>query len=107
MTFIKERHANLRGGEGWVVTYTAVLKRWIFFGDPSPKKRAIMLIVECYSSVGNHKHTNDSEIYVTFNRNIRFNGRKYWSPINICLKGNSHSAKNIGKKDAKIYAFKF
>lgn len=107
MIFTREEHANLRGGEGWVVTYTAVLKRWFFFGRPSPKKRAIKLKLESYSSVGKHQHTNDSEIYITFNRKIRFNGQKNWSPINICLKGNSHSAKNTGSTSANIYAFKF
>lgn len=107
MRFTREEHANLRGGEGCIVTYTAVLKRWLVFGRPSPKKRAIKLVLEGYASVGKHRHTKDSEIYFTFNRKIRFNGKKHWSPINICLRGNSHSAENIGERDANIYAFKF
>ena len=107
MRFTHEMHANLRGGVGYVVTYTAVLKRWIFFGGPSPKKRAIKLVLKGYASVGKHRHTEDSEIYLTFNRKVRFKGQKRYCPINVCLRGNSHSAENTGGVDANIYAFKF
>jgi hypothetical protein len=103
----REEHIGLRGGEGLITTYTRVVRKWILFGGPSPKKRAIKLVLSEGAWIGRHKHTDDSEIYITFNRNVLFNGRKFWTPINICKKGRTHSAKNTSKKDATIFAFKF
>lgn len=103
----REEHIGLRGGEGLVTTYTKVLKKWILFGGPSPKKRVIKLVLSSGAWIGRHQHTDDSEIYITFNRDVTFNGKRYWCPINICRKGERHSAANNSRKDATIYAFKF
>ena len=103
----REEHIGLRGGEGLVTTYTRVVRKWILFGGPSPKKRAIKLVLSGGAWIGRHKHTDDSEIYITFNNNVTFNGRRYYCPINICRKGKMHSACNNSGKDATIYAFKF
>lgn len=102
----REEHRKLRGGKGKIVTYTTWLKKWIFFGEPD-KKQAIKLVFDPYSSVGTHKHEFDSEIYFTFNRRIRFNGKKHWFPINVCLKGHSHSAVNDSSESGNLYAMKF
>ena len=103
----REEHVGLRGGEGLVTTYTRGLNKWILFGGPSPKMRMIKLVLSSGAWIGRHQHTYDSEIYITFNRNVMFNGRKYWCPINICRKGKWHSATNTSQKNATIYAFKF
>ena len=103
----REEHIGLRGGEGLITTYTKVLKKWILFGGPSPKKRAIKLVLSSGAWIGRHQHTDDSEIYITFNREVTFNGKRYWCPINICRKGQRHSAANHSRKDATIYAFRF
>lgn len=103
----REEHIGLRGGEGLVTTYTRVVRKWILFGGPSPKKRAIKLVLSGNAWIGRHQHTDDSEIYITFNNNVTFNGKRYWWPINICRRGKMHSACNNSRKDAVIYAFKF
>lgn len=104
---VEEVHECLRGGKGTVTTYTTALKKWIICGRISPTLKAIKLVFEPNASVGWHKHTDDSENYITFNRNIRFVRKSYWTPINICLKGHSHSARNIGNTPANVYAMKF
>ena len=103
----REEHVGLRGGEGLVTTYTRGLNEWILFGEPSPKKRVIKLVLSSGASIGRHQHTYDSEIYITFNRSVTFNGKRYWCPINICKNGKWHSAANNSKKNATIYAFRF
>lgn len=102
----REEHRKLRGGKGKIVTYTTKLKKWIFFGEPD-KKQVIKLVFDPFASVGWHWHTEDSEIYITFNRRVRFNGRKHWFPINVCLKGHRHMAVNDSNEPAKLYALKF
>lgn len=98
-------HRGLRGGKGKVVTNTTWLKRWIFFGKPD-SLQAITLDFDPFASVGKHMHTTDIEIYITFNRFIRFNKWKFWSPINICLKGHEHCAQNLSNENARVYALK-
>jgi len=102
----RKEHLKLRGGKGKIITYTTFLKKWFFFGEPD-KKQAIKLVFTPYASVGWHWHTKDTEIYITFNRRVRFNGRKHWFPINVCLKGHKHKASNESNEEAKVYALKF
>lgn len=104
---IREEHVSLRGGKGKITMYTTALKKWIFFGRVSEVKKAIRLEFEPHASVGWHQHTVDNEIYLTFCKSIRFNQKKNWMPINVCIKGDSHCAENIGDKSAKVYALKF
>ena len=101
--FNKEKHQNLHGGTGIVTTYT----RKIYFFRRRSIGRFIILVLEPKSSIGLHQHLGDSEIYVTFNRNIRFCENKKWRFLNYCKKGNMHCAENISNKKAKIFAFKF
>lgn len=103
----QERHENLRGGKGVTITRTLILKKWILWGEISPRKKAVRLDLMGNSSVGKHCHKYDSEIYFTFDRNIRFNENRYFHHVNICLKGHSHSAVNLGEEKATIYALKF
>ena len=102
----RKEHRKLRGGKGKIVVYTTWLRKWFFFGEPN-QKQLIKLVFDPYSSVGKHTHTDDSEIYFTLNRRVKFNGRKYWFPINVCLRGHSHSAVNDSNEPANVYAMKF
>ena len=97
---IKERHENLRGGEGVIVTYTNI----IFL-----KKRRVKIILMKMSpraTIGLHEHTEDSEIYMTMNRHVRF-GLKKKRFLNFCLKGRTHSASNQSDYWATVFAIKF
>ena len=79
----REEHIGLRGGEGLITTYTKVLKKWILFGGPSPKKRAIKLVLSSGAWIGRHQHTDDSEIYITFNREVTFNGNENYTEVTV------------------------
>lgn len=104
MLFNQEKHECLRGGTGTVTTYTMVI-RLPFAKYPAGK--FIILSLDPSASIGLHKHTCDSEVYVTFSRHIRFNGKKKWSFMNRCKRGMSHSAKNTcAAKKARIFAYK-
>ena len=97
---IKERHESLRGGDGVIITYTKI----IFL-----KKRRVKWIVMKLSpraTIGLHEHTDDSEIYMTFNRNVRF-GLKKKPFLNLCTKGRTHSASNQSDYWATVFAIKF
>ena len=93
-----EIHTNLRGGNGIVVTHTKKVFG-IYF---------IKLDLRPESTIGEHFHMGDSEIYLTFSRNIRFCESKKWRLFNFCKKGYAHSAANLSKeKNARIWAVKF
>ena len=97
--FIKERHESLRGGDGIIITYTKI----IFF-----KRRRLKLILmkmSPTSTIGLHQHTDDSEIYFTFNKNVRF-GLEKRRFFNRCPKGGTHSASNFSKHWANVFAIK-
>ena len=105
MFFHKEIHKNLRGGKGTVITYTGAVRRFIVCGRSVGK--FIILRLSPGATIGMHEHTDDSEIYMTLNRKIRFCGNKYWRFSNHCHKGQSHSAANEGNKYARIFAVKY
>lgn len=93
-----EVHESLRGGNGMVITRTISALGMKF----------IRLDLDPKASIGLHTHDIDSELYISFNKNIRFCGdskRKLW---NLCKKGSTHSAENLSKgKTARIWAVKF
>ena len=107
MSLYCEEHRELRGGVGKVTTYTRAVRRFIFFGRFTEKFRLIKLILHEESSIGEHVHDSSNELYITFNRNIRFNNNKSWRMFNLCRKGKSHSAQNLSTKEATIFAVKF
>ena len=94
-------HFCLWGGNGRVTTRTRGIK---VFG------KNILFIrfrLDYLSSIGWHLHKDSSEVYFTFDRNIRFNESKKWKLFNICCKGKKHCANNISMSEtAKIYAIK-
>ena len=98
--FIKERHENLRGGNGIVITHTKV----IFFRE----RRIKIIIMEMSpnSTIGLHQHVDDTEIYITNNKNVRF-GIKKNKFFNRCPKGGTHSASNLSNEGATVFAIKF
>ena len=102
-----EDHYSLRGGVGRITTCTRAVRRFILFGRFSQNMRAITLTFHEKASIGEHVHEFENEIYITFDKNIRFNNNKRWRMINFCRKGKSHSAQNVSKKHANVYAFRF
>lgn len=98
--FIKEKHESLRGGDGVIITYTNV----IFCGRQRIK--VILIKMSPNSTIGLHEHTDDGEIYMTFNRNVRF-GIKKTRYFNRCSKGSFHNASNFSKDWATVFAIKF
>ena len=101
----RNEYLRLKGGRGRVVTYTTWLKKWVFFGEPD-KLQLTTITLKTLATVGKHRQTADMEICITFNRNIRFNGRKQWRPISICRKGRFHSIQNLSEVSAKVYSLK-
>ena len=97
--FIKERHESLRGGDGVIITYTNV----IFFMGQMVK--IVFIKMSPYSTIGLHEHTDDKEIYMTFNRNVRFGFEKE-KFFNRCPIGGTHSANNLSGKWATVFAIK-
>lgn len=97
---IKEKHENLRGGDGFVTTYTSV----IFLRG----KKIKLILMKMYpnSSIGLHQHVDDSEIYFTFNRHVGF-GLKKKKFFNYCPKDGTHSASNLSDRWATVFAIKF
>ena len=97
---IKERHENLRGGDGVIVTYTKItfLKR--------RRVKWIIMKMSPRSTIGLHQHTDDSEIYMSFNGHVRF-GLKNNPFLNLCAKGRTHSARNQSDNWATVFAIKF
>ena len=97
--FIKERHESLRGGEGVIITYTKIifLKR--------RRVKIILMKMSPRSTIGLHQHTDDSEIYVSFNRHVRF-GLERGRFFNRCYDGNTHSASNQSDSWATVFAIK-
>lgn len=98
---MRELHRNLWGGNGKVATRTHGIR---VFGK-------IILFVkfrlDCAASIGWHLHNNSSEIFFTFDRNIRFNEYPKWKFFNICRKGEKHCVDNLSMSEtAKIYALK-
>ena len=98
--FRKEKHESLRGGDGVIITYTNI----IFFR--TRRLKLILIKMSPNSTIGLHEHTDDSEIYMTFNRNVRF-GIKKTKYFNRCPKGSFHSASNFSKDLATVFAIKF
>ena len=93
-----EVHENLRGGNGMIITRT-VKVMWLKF---------IRLDLDPKASIGHHLHDGDSELYITFNKNIRFCRNPKWKLLNFCKKGSAHSAENLSElEDARIWAVKF
>ena len=94
----REIHSSLRGGTGIVVTHTTKVCGLTF----------VRLDLRAESTIGEHLHTSDSEIYFTFSRHIRFCNNQKWKLWNLCSKGSAHSAANLSKnKIARIWAVKF
>ena len=94
----REIYSNLRGGTGIVITHTTKVLGLFF----------IRLDLRPESTIGEHFHTGDNEIYFTFSRHIRFCNNEKWKFCNFCKKGSSHSAKNLSKeKIGSIWAVKF
>ena len=93
-----EVHQNLRGGNGMIITQTVQIMR----------VRFIKLDLDPEASIGEHLHDVDSELYISFDRNIRFSGNKEYKLFNFCRKGSNHSAENVSKERmARIWAIKF
>lgn len=101
--FNKEIHENLHKGSGIVTTYTSVI--WNIFRRKTVK--IIFLRLHPFTTIGMHEHSEDSEIYITLNSNVFFSNNVKWKMCNRCYIGNSHSAKNISKRKATIFAIKY
>ena len=102
MFSLREIHRNLRGGKGIITTHTYVF--W-FFGR---YVQFAILTFDCGSHIGWHDHLYQDEIYITFNRSIRFNQSEKWHFFNVCKSGQKHCANNLSFDfPANVYAIKF
>ena len=98
----------LKGGYGLCIDYADVVPQDIPAGGTARSYASGHMLLECFSTIGLHQHTNDYEIWTARAGQIECNGLVYGPGESVvCMCDETHEAYNLFHGDSIIEYAKY